>query len=242
MDLKEAAQLGGEQDGHWYYASKARALLQCVEDKPIGQVLDVGAGTGFFARMVLRQTNATDAVCIDTGYETESRETESGKPMIFQREGSAAAADLVLLMDVLEHVDHPLTLLRSYATDARPGARFVITVPAFSWMWSAHDDFLGHKRRYTLSEIEEVVTRAGLSRIRGFYFFAAIFPAVAAVRLVQHLLPPRGVRSDLRSHMPLTNGILGSVCAAESHLAMINRAFGLTAFVVAEKPSAAIPR
>ena len=56
---------------------------------------------------------------------------------------------VILLMDVLEHVDDDVGLLRAYAEPARPGTRFIVSVPAFSWLWSAHDEFLEHRRRYT---------------------------------------------------------------------------------------------
>ena len=145
-------------------------------------------------------------------------------------------ADLVLLMDVLEHVDDDVALLRAYAEPARSGTRFVVSVPAFSWLWSQHDEFLQHRRRYTLSRTLGVLSDAGLSPVAGFYFFAALFPAVALDRLWRRWrTAPGNPASDLRRHHPVTNGILTGICLAESTIARHNRAFGLTAFGVAEK-------
>src|SRR5438105_52380 len=187
MDLKEIELLGGDQDNHWYYASKARALRLCLADKPPEKILDVGAGSGFFSRMLLRQTAAKSAVCVDPGYAEDRSETESGKPIAFKRVHPVGDADVILLMDVLEHVDDDLDLLRTYAESARPGARFIVSVPAFSWLWSPHDDFLEHRRRYTLDQTMRVMTDAGLAPVTRFYFFGALFPAVAANRMWRRL-------------------------------------------------------
>jgi hypothetical protein len=237
MDLKEVGLLSGDEGGHWYYASKARALRRCLVDRPPENILDVGAGSGFFSKMLLRQTTARSAICVDPGYTEDRSEIQSGKPIAFRRVHGAGDADVILLMDVLEHVDDDVGLLKAYAEPARSGTRFIVSVPAFSWLWSAHDEFLEHRRRYTLNQILRVLSDAGLSPVTGFYFFGALFPAVAVLRLWRRWRTPEGISgSDLRRHHPVTNRILASVCLAECAIARHNRAFGLTAFAIAEKP------
>ena len=236
MDLKEVGLLGGDEGGHWYYASKARALRRCLVDRQPEIILDVGAGSGFFSKMLLRETTAKSAICVDPAYTEDRSEIQSGKPIAYRRVHAAGDADVILLMDVLEHVDDDVGLLRAYAEPARPGTRFIVSVPAFSWLWSAHDEFLEHRRRYTLNQTLRVLTRAGLSPVTGFYFFGALLPAVAVQRLWRRWLTPQRLPgSDLRRHHPVTNRILASVCLAECAIATHNRAFGLTAFAIAEK-------
>lgn len=235
MDLKEVHLLGSEQDTHWYYAAKSAALLGCLDGRPVRHVLDVGAGTGFFARALLRAGAAEAATCVDPAYTEERSEESSGKRLEFCRQASAERVDLVLLMDVLEHVDDDVALLRQYVMSAPAGARFVVSVPACSWLWSGHDDFLEHRRRYTLLQLLSVMRAAGLAPSRGFYFFGLVFPAAAARRLVQRLLGRDGPASDLRRHHRWLNTILRTICLAEVRVAARNRAFGLTAFAVAVK-------
>jgi SAM-dependent methyltransferase len=236
MDLKEVGLLDGDEGRHWYYASKARALRHCLANRQPEKILDIGAGSGFFSRMLLRQTAAKSAICVDTGYAADRSETEFGKPLAFRRIHAAGDADVILLMDVLEHVDDDVALLKGYVEQALPGTRFIVSVPAFSWLWSSHDDFLGHRRRYALNEILDVLSQAGLSPVAGFYFFATLFPAVAAQRLWRRWsTTKRSPASDLRQHHPVTNRLLAGICLAECAIARYNRAFGLTAFGVAEK-------
>ena len=114
------------------------------------------------------------------------------------------------------------------------GAHFLATVPAFRFLWSGHDVFLEHKRRYRLPEIETTMREAGLEVVHGAYYFAFVFPLAAAVRLAS-----RGnvePRSSLKMHGPLTNALLTATCAAELPLFPFNRLAGLSAFVLARKP------
>ena len=237
MDLKEMELLGDGQDRHWYFVSKSRALRRAIGPRRPVRVLDVGAGSGFFSRMLLRESSVESAVCVDTGYAEDRSERCAGKSLAFRRSAPVADADLVLMMDVLEHVDDDEALVREYAGPARPGTRFIVSVPAFSWLWSAHDEFLEHRRRYTLRSIRQVLSGAGLTPVREFYFFGAVFPAAVAQRVWSrrpraHHLP----HSMLRRHHPLVNRLLTMVCVAESAVATHNRLAGLTAFAVAEKP------
>lgn len=242
MDLKESALFNGVQGAHWYYAAKAALLLRYVRGTSPRRVLDVGAGSGFFARTLLGALPVRSGVCLDTGYERDWLESVDGKPLEFRRATGVTDADLILLMDVLEHVDDDVAVLRSYVETAPPGARFVISVPAFSWLWSAHDTFLGHRRRYTLRRVSALLVAAGLQPTSVFYFYGLVFPAAAVRRLAHRLrLGSAPVSSDLREHAPWLNALLHRACLAELRVARFNRAFGLSVFAVAEKAAVQEP-
>ena len=233
MDLKEEDILGSDIGRHWYYQSKAAALRRMVGGLRPQRLLDVGAGSGFFSRHLLAN-GAQSALCVDVGYERTWDETVGGKPVLYRRDCDATDCDLVLMMDVLEHVDNDAGLVSHYATKVPSGAHFLVTVPAFRFLWSGHDVFLEHKRRYTLGEIEQTMRAGGLEIVRSAYYFGLIFPLAAAVRLAT-----RGdatPRSSLKKHGALSNGLLTAACAAELPLFPMNRLAGLSAFVLARKP------
>ena len=234
MDLKEEDILGDDIGRHWYYRSKAAALRRMVGGLKAQRLLDVGAGSGFFSRHLLRQAGAQSALCVDIGYERDRDESEAGKPVLYRRDCQATDCDLVLMMDVLEHVDDDRALVRHYAGKVPSGAHFLVTVPAFAFLWSGHDVFLEHKRRYRLAEIEAVMRDVGLGITFGAYYFGMIFPLAAAVRLAA-----RGEtepRTSLRKHGALTNALLAALCRIELPFFPINRVAGLSAFVLARKP------
>ncbi|MBB5693403.1 class I SAM-dependent methyltransferase [Muricoccus pecuniae] len=229
MDLKEEEILGDRIAEHWYYRAKANAMLR-VSGDDLRHVADVGAGSGFFSRILLSR-GADRATLIDPGYPEDRDETHEGKPLRFRRHGDASDASLVLMMDVLEHVEDDVGLAREYISSARPGTRFIITVPAFQWLWSGHDEFLEHFRRYDLRQISDVLTRAGLRVDGGRYLYGLLMPLVMASRLPQRLLGRKSEpKSQMREFGPVMNTAFAAVCAAEAVLPW-NRAAGLTAMV-----------
>jgi SAM-dependent methyltransferase len=238
MDVKEIDILGDGIAEHWYYRSKAQAVQQLLGRVDIGTILDVGAGSGFFSRHLLKTSRARDAWCVDTGYAADTDGFEGTKPIHYRRALDRLDADLVLLMDVLEHVDDDTGLLREYVDKVPSGSLFLLSVPAFSFLWSEHDVFLEHRRRYSLAQIEAVATSAGLSLQRGAYYFGAVFPIAMATRLLGHTAarPGQTPRSQLRRHSAPVNGFLSLLSRLELPLFPRNRVAGLSAFCLAEKP------
>ena len=115
--------------------------------------------------------------------------------MRFRSDFEGNDADLVLMMDVLEHVDDA-GLLRDYVSKVSSATRFFITVPAFKFMWSEHDDFLKHRRRYTLAQLDSLVRDTDLAIEKGSYYFGLVFPWAFIDRMLSNILP----RSDKSPH------------------------------------------
>lgn len=238
MDIKEEQILGSLIETHWYYQSKARAVVRMLSGSSFDSILDVGAGSGFFSRYLLKNTAAKRATCVDIEYKEERNAVEAGKPLEFRKATRGCSADLILLMDVLEHVDNDAELLKTYVDEAPTGAWFLISVPAFQSLWSDHDVFLGHKRRYRLDPLEALVRDSGLTVQRGFYYFGAVFPMAALLRWMQRLtalIKSSAPRSQLKAHAPLTNSVLSMLSLAEIPVMATNRLLGLTAFCLARK-------
>jgi SAM-dependent methyltransferase len=237
MDVKEEEILGPEIGDHWYYESKGRALRTILDGKTVDEVLDVGAGSGVFTRQLIEFGLVRRGVCLDSAYDVERIETHIGCEISFVRSVDEVPQELVLMMDVLEHVDDDVGLLSEYADKMLPGGRVLISVPAFQFLWSGHDVFLEHKRRYTLSHIEQVARQAGLRVLTGRYFFGALFPLVAAIRLrgrLQLKADKIEAKSSLKRAHPLTNKILIAIHDIERvTLFPVNRLIGLTAFCLA---------
>ena len=237
MDLKEEQVLGDAAASHWYYRAKSAAMLQTLGDSPIRQVLDVGAGSGFFSRQVLDRTEAGGAICVDPNYDRERGERQNGKPVSFVRGIDMFDGDLVLMMDVLEHVPDDTALLAEYAAKVGAGTRFLLTVPAHMWMWSSHDVFLEHYRRYTIGQVDALVSRAGLTLIGSSYYFGLTLPMAAGVRLGRRLNPFRKERpgSDMKRHGAAVNAALWKLSRAELRLLGRNRMAGLSVFALARR-------
>lgn len=232
LDVKEEETLGHVLNEHWYYRSKGLALDAILRGRSFRRLLDIGAGSGIFAKQLLRR-GAESAVCIDPAYRDERKETFDGKEICYLRQIGNQKCDLILLMDVLEHVDDDVSLLRAALAGAGERAFVLITVPAFQRLFSAHDLFLEHKRRYHLRQIESVAREAGLVVLSARYFFAFLLPIAASLRLVKRRSE---AKSDLREHSRLVNLLLFWLHRLELPLFRFNRIGGLTIFCLARLP------
>ncbi len=231
MDLKEGALV--DVDSHWYYQAKLVPFKRNLKKYSHGirRTVDVGAGSGFFARSLTDFDSGGCAICVDPNYAAES--TEKDGALSFVREINGCSADLYLFVDVLEHVEDDQKLLRKYTDDASAGALVMISVPAFSSLWSAHDVFLGHYRRYTLKQLRKLIESADLELVESNYLFGLIFPIAWTVRKLKRNNQPA---SDLSTIPKLPNWLLTKVLKIE-HLTSLNKICGLSVFAVARIPS-----
>ncbi|APB98381.1 class I SAM-dependent methyltransferase [Polynucleobacter asymbioticus] len=235
MDLKEIDVLGSDINAHWYYKSKATAATRFLKNAPL-RILDVGAGSGFFSRYLLRNTAAHNACCVDINYQTQWEELEGSKSIVFRKQIEASDANLVLIMDVLEHVEDDVGLLKLYAEKVSIGTDFLISVPAFDFLWSSHDEFLEHHRRYTIREVESLVQKSGLEVVQSSYYFGCVFPIAATLRLLERFkILPKKTGSQLVKHSFLVNSLLNFLCKIEMPFIKLNRTAGLTVFCLATK-------
>lgn len=228
MDLKEIGD--ADPQTHWYYQSKLVAIRRAVEkwSPERSQIVDVGAGSGFFSREIARFDLDETVVCVDPNY-AQDWDEEQGR-LRFVRSGDGVTGDTYLFVDVLEHVPDDVALLRQYVASSSPGSTFYITVPAFMSLWSGHDVFLEHYRRYRLSEVVRVAQAAGLQVLHHRYLFGSVFPPAWLVRKLRR----RQSGSDMSAVPSPLNTALRAIVSTE-HRYDWNRAFGLTAFVVARR-------
>ncbi|MCK2086918.1 hypothetical protein MXC99_01765 [Thauera aromatica] len=63
MDIKETDILNGDPAQHWYYRSKAEAMVKFLGDTQPSLILDVGAGSGFFSRHLLLNSSRYTQLC-----------------------------------------------------------------------------------------------------------------------------------------------------------------------------------
>ena len=239
MDLKEIDILGDDISGNWYYKSKAKAAKKILSHIQSEVILDVGAGSGFFSKYLLEQTESKEAYCVDISYSEESVSEYKGKTVHFCKSVEKINSNLVLLMDVIEHVDDDVGLLKEYIEKVPAGSYFLISVPAFQFLWSSHDVFLEHKRRYNLKLIENVVNKAGLNIENSCYYFGGVFPIAFSIRILDKLISKyktkAEVKSQLKKHHFIVNNLLMFICFLELFLFKRNRFFGLSLFCLAKK-------
>jgi hypothetical protein len=116
----------------------------------------------------------------------------------------------------------------------------IISVPAFQFLWSPHDEAVHHELRYTLPVLRCELAAAGYCVRYASYFNMLLFPAIALFRFLKRRLgEPK--TTDFKMPHPLINGLLTAIFSLEKVLLPALRLpFGVSLLVVAE-PLAAIP-
>ena len=85
-------------------------------------------------------------------------------------------------MDVLEHIRDDYFALKEWKKVLSPNGIILISVPAFQHLWSHHDEFLGHYRRYNKKDLYNLARSVGLQEIKINYIFSYVYPAVFILR------------------------------------------------------------
>jgi SAM-dependent methyltransferase len=123
----------------------------------------------------------------------------------------SATCDLVTAFDILEHIDEDYLAAAEIARVLKPGGTALIAVPCDMALWSAHDDEVGHVRRYTRPELVNVISKAGLTVDDVWSWNVLLRPVVAFRR-------KSSTGSDLDEVPPLVNAALTSIIVAERYL------------------------
>jgi ubiquinone/menaquinone biosynthesis C-methylase UbiE len=239
MDLKESGSLDFDELEHWYYKSKGLAIRAMLHGCRGRVVMDVGAGTGVFSKQLLDAKMYKQAICVDPGYTKNSKLKYAEGEIGFYQVNPGSYQDLTIMVDVIEHVEDDFSFLQEYVRQMPRGTLLLVTVPAFQMLWSDHDRFLGHYRRYSLTQIVALAHSAGLEVVDKRYYFAALFPFVAMVRWLKSkcLAQEKDIEgSDMKSHSVVINKVLYWLHWIElKTFFKVNRWFGLTAMLLCKK-------
>jgi SAM-dependent methyltransferase len=169
------------EDSTWYGSIRAKVIELILRPKVVDRsglkILDFGCGNGETLRF-LNQRLSADIEYI--GYDPNllnSSQEENGIILVNEIQDYVDTKfDCVLLMDVLEHVSSPIEILNQAYSMLAPGGQLVVTVPAYRWAWSPHDDALGHYDRYTKTRLMGLVSRLNdVNRVNSGYLFPTIF-------------------------------------------------------------------
>jgi hypothetical protein len=236
MDLRELT-TGIDENRHWYYQTKKAPLLRYF-GTCVGQagrkldVVDIGAGSGFFSRALLEafDDRIGHIVMVDKGYGQEEISRDNGDRIERVRAlPETFSNSFIVMMDVLEHIEDDSGFLADVRRRSAGQNYFFVTVPAFDSLWSNHDEFLGHYRRYSRPGLVNLLRHKGFSVDQAYYLYASIFPVVYLLRKLRRTGP--APRSDLKPARPIVNNVLKSVIGLECRIARINTLFGLTCVV-----------
>jgi SAM-dependent methyltransferase len=192
MDREYELQTHRAEDRHWWYRGRRTVLSRAIADLGLprpARILDAGCGSG--RNMVeLAPLGAVTGVELSKTSVSLARDRLIGDVI----EGSVlampfdpASFDLAVSLDVIEHLDEDLDALRELRRVVAPGGALLVTVPAYEWLWSGHDEINHHHRRYTRRSLQRVAEQAGWRQTRTSYFNSLLLPVAILLRALDRL-------------------------------------------------------
>lgn len=192
MDLLERDIGAGNR--HPWELSRSDCILSVFDklqrkylEKSHLKIADIGAGDRYFDLLLQKKLEnnniSAKMICIDANY-TDDELVERGFTLgtdIAQIEDDTI--DCCFMMDVMEHVEDDKGFLSAVMKKLKSGGILIVTVPAFQKLFSVHDEFLKHYRRYDIAMLNKLLP-ANSMEVAWYYFYTSL----SVVRYVQIIL------------------------------------------------------
>lgn len=162
-----------------------------ISSKNKKTILDVGSGTGKILEEFMQKgwrvhgiDGEREAVLWSRKRGVNIRQSDFvNDPLPY----SDDAFDVVLALDLLEHIPNDTQVLKEMERVLKPGGIAVVTVPAYQWLFNYWDEMLGHQRRYTTKSFQKIISKNLKTKHLGYYFCLFLIPALC-VRLIKQVI------------------------------------------------------
>jgi SAM-dependent methyltransferase len=194
------------EDRHWWYRGRRRVLKRTIDGlglPPRARVLDAGCGSGRNMVDLARWGTVTGVELSEAAAEA-ARGRHVGEVVegsVLEMPFAPASFDLVVCLDVIEHLQDDRAALRELRRVLAPGGALLITVPAYQWLWSGHDVVNHHHRRYSRATLRRAAQDAGWECQRATHFNSLLLPVAVALRALDRL-HARATESSLDLWVP----------------------------------------
>ena len=215
---------------HFWFQWRMQALNGCLSALPIPKdlpllVLEIGCGTG----LLRRQIEANTAWTVDGADLNQAALEENvgarGRTLLYNildaKDEFKGRYDVVILFDVIEHIDDTDPFLRAAFQHLKPGGWMLVNVPALWALFSKYDRFVGHLRRYDKRSLEQEFSSKGLGRVALLRYWGFVLVPLALLRkLVLFFVDGREsvVKTGFKPPNGLSNRILLAAMSVESAL------------------------
>ena len=243
MNNNEYQKLYKFENFYWWHIGRKyiiQSLLCKILLKPNSKILDAGCGTGGNIETLAR---FGDVIGVDNSPEAikfcEKRGFENVQLKNIENTGfSDNSFDLIVALDVLEHIENDGETLKEFYRILKEGGYILISVPAYQFLWSEHDVALHHKRRYSMEEINRCLLEADFRVIKKTFAIAFIAPVVFIYRIIRKILHSEKQKSktDYVILPVLLNKFFIFLLRIEAFLLKyINFPFGISIMCIAKK-------
>jgi SAM-dependent methyltransferase len=232
---------------HWWFRARRHIVWSLVRRFAGGaanrrlRICDLGCGTGGNLVEAAREHDVVGVECSPHGLAYARRLL--GERVCYGQlpdniDLPPESFDVVLMTDVLEHIEHDRASASTALRLSRPGGIVVATVPAYQWLYSPRDAHHHHFRRYSKRGFDQLWNHPDAQRVLLSHYNAILFPLAAAVRLASKLAPV-GQTGDLSLPPKPINDLLARMMQSEGNaLGRFPVPFGLSLVAVIRKRQA----
>lgn len=179
---------------HWWFRARKEIINSLLKKNVAGnnnQVLNVGAATGETSTWLSSYGKVTsveyEKECCD--FVKQKLNLDFIPASVTELPFAENKFELVTAFDVIEHVEDHHMAIAEMTRVCKPGGVIAITVPAFEFLWSKHDDINHHQRRYRMQELEKLFEKHRGKIIFKSYFNSILFLPVALTRILANIFP-----------------------------------------------------
>ncbi len=159
---------------HPWEMSRRKNILALLPHNSGAVYADIGAGDQYVTAR-LRTLTTGRVFAVDTGYPDVIAESDGIISLNDAARLDDQSIDCIIMMDVLEHIEDERRFLHTVLGKLRPQGTVIITVPAMQFLFSAHDEFLHHVRRYSRARLLAVLRESGIRIDECHYFYSSLF-------------------------------------------------------------------
>lgn len=244
MNNFEYKQMYHLESFYWWFVARRRLVsefmrqeVHCTLGSP--RILDAGCGTGLNLTILQEFGRVFGADSSETALRfCRSRGIQNlALSDLHDLAVADDSFDVITALDVLEHADDDVAAMHELWRVLKPGGSLLITVPAYGFLWSEHDEALHHRRRYAAYELRNKLAVAGFDVSRCTYFITLLFFPIMLLRIAQNLF--KDSVEPKTSHIILPewlNSLLVRMLDAERLLLRVcDLPFGVSLVCVANK-------
>jgi SAM-dependent methyltransferase len=217
-------------NNHWWYRSREYFILNIIEtisQKKAKKILDVGCGPGILLSKLKNYHRIEGIEPKESSFNYEDEIDRLIHRFSFPEDSNILPSeqyDIILLLDVLEHIEDETTALLEIRRLLKFGGSLIVTIPAFMSLWGPHDIINHHLRRYNMPDIKALISSCGLTQVWGSYLFGWCFVPVWLIRHIRRLSRRKRPSHDFKIPPLWLNSILQLLSYKEFEL---TRKYGL---------------
>lgn len=240
MDSRLFDEMLRVENHHWWFVARRKiinAFIKRAEFKDNIRIFEIGCGNGANLEFLSAHGDVTAIEKSEIALEYASKknigtikqgELPDGIPNDINEE-----FDLVVMLDVLEHIEDDEECIKVLRNRVSKNGKLLLTIPAHQYLWSVHDEIHHHKRRYSIKQIRELLSKNGWSIKYISYFNTLLFP----LAFIDRKYGSAPSKKDYKISIPKKwlNWSLQKIFNLEQHLiGIVSYPFGLSIIAFAE--------